>query len=124
MSFFKLSKVSGQMPLYTPVDDLRPLLKCACKEACPEVCQCVCHTLSPAGPRRLYLARLKTCGGFFVVGAIWSAVLLFAWMGIGAAAALFLAACLLLFFWLGDLARFFDDKRPSFSALKAKVKRK
>jgi len=126
-TLYKLTKVSGQTPLYTPVDDLKGMLKCACKE-CPEVCQCMCHsfntTLSKADPRGAYLVRLKTHGGFFVVGTFWSLITIFSWMGLGAAFALLVAACLLLFFWICDLVRFFDDKRPNLAALKARVKRK
>jgi hypothetical protein len=123
MQLYKLSKVSDQTPLYTPVDDLQAVLKCACKDKCPASCQCLCHTLSPAGPRRIYLARLKTHGSFFVIGAIWSALLLLSWISMGATVALFLAACLLLFFWIGDLLRFFDDKRPNWASRSARVKK-
>jgi hypothetical protein len=125
-TLYKLTKMNGQIPLYTPITDPRGMLKCACKQ-CPEVCQCLCHsfdtTLSTVNPRHAYLVRLKTHGGFFVVGAFWSLITIFSWMGLGAIA-LLIAVGLLLFFWVCDLVRFFDDKRLNLAVLKARVKRK
>ena len=125
MQLYKLSKVSGQTPLYTPVDNPQALLKCACKD-CPAVCQCACHTLSHLVQDKKYLARLREHGGFFVVGALWSAVIVFFWPLLGGAIDLALAVGLLLFFWVCDLVRFFDDRRfPRLAAaLKPRMKKR
>ncbi len=57
-----------------------------------------------------YQTHLKEHAGFFVVGALWSFVIIAFWTGLGAAGDLLLAACLLAFLWLCDLVRFFDGK--------------
>jgi len=68
---------------------------------------------------------VKTHGSFFVVGAVWSAVIVLFWPLLGGAPDLAIAVGLLLFFWIADLVRFFDDRRfPRLSAaLKPRTKK-
>jgi hypothetical protein len=114
-----------QMPVHRyMLVDTAAFIRCTCKD-CPAQCQCPCHTLANQTHDSKYRTHLKEHAGFFAVGALWSIVIVFFWTGLGAAGDLFLAACLLAFFWLCDLVRFFAgkwDHNPL--ALKMRAKKK
>ena len=116
VTFYKLARISEQVPEYAAINP-KTLLKCACKH-CPVQCQCLCHILPQLAHDRKYSSKLKEHALLFLVGAFWSFVAVFFWATLGTGD-LILAGCLVAFFWLCHLLRFFYDTRwfPNLEAL-------